>query len=114
MRDVRVAPLLSLGAASPVDHDKIITVAVQRLPGIVLDHVEGASRLWLTSDMWRQEIGACLVPSERDWLFAVLQQWRQGIDQRAARDTSIIDAEMASWKKRWSDPETGIMEKRRP
>jgi len=109
VRDVRVIPLVPLGSASAVDPEKIITLAAQRLTGFIQD----ANGLFFTSDTLRQEIGACLILAERDWLFALLHQWRQGIDKRGARDTSIIDAEMASWKKRWSDPETGITDKGR-
>src|SRR5687767_424719 len=85
VRDVRVIPLLPLGSPSAVDPEKIITLAVQQLTGIVLERGELARSLFITSDNLRQEIGACLVPSERDWLFDVLQQWRQGIDKRGAR-----------------------------
>ncbi|MCI0684242.1 MAG: hypothetical protein L0Y71_19200 [Gemmataceae bacterium] len=113
VRDFRVVPLVPLGRTRAVDPEKIVTLAVQRLRGFALDRVEGIGKLFFDSDCGRQEIGGCLVPAERDWLFALLEQWRLGIDKRGVRDTSIIDAEMASWKKRWSDPETGITDKGR-
>jgi hypothetical protein len=99
-------------ASRAVDPDKIITLSFQQLESFILLPGKNGRGLNFTSSTVRHEVGSCLIEAERAWLFELLQQWRQGIDVQRARDTRIIDAEMASWKERWSDPwQTGIVDK---
>ena len=102
---------LAASKAEAVDSAKIVTLAVHQLREFAMESFGGPPRLLFTDAVMRREIGACLIDPERAWLFALLQQWRQGIDVQRVRDVRVIDAAMAAWKQRWSDPEqTGIID----
>jgi hypothetical protein len=54
-----------------------IQVARSNVRGFVLESVEGRSRVYLELGTGRRELGAALGEEERDWVFAVLQQWHE-------------------------------------
>jgi hypothetical protein len=50
-------------------------VARSDIRGFALERVDGQQRLYLDRGADRLELGAGLLESDREWLFAVLQRW---------------------------------------
>ncbi|MFO0949748.1 MAG: hypothetical protein U0835_01070 [Isosphaeraceae bacterium] len=78
----RVPPLTEMSQATsdgrnPLSRGRRVVVPREDVSRFVLDRVGERQRLTFDHGAKRVEVGACLGEPEREWLFGVLEQWRQ-------------------------------------